>query len=159
MCGSLPEQHGFVRAHDRGHQVAAECRTCPGNVACLFVDIQACAVCCQTGGKAAGYARAEVTAVVGSADQHAGRAVFLNECDKSLGIGVCGILFIFRTINDDDLIGTMCVGSFDRSVRAGTDDDSDQLAALFLSQHAARGQKFDTDILRGAVFVCFNKYP
>ena len=76
----------------------------PGDIAAFFINIQRGAVRGQTGPEAAGYARAKVAAVIGRADQHACRAVFLHERAQRDSISVRAVMSVFRSFDDNDLI-------------------------------------------------------
>ena len=129
-----------VGAEDGRHQIAAEGRTGPGDIAALLINIQRGAVRGQAGLEAAGYARAKVAAVIGRADQHACRAVFLHERAQRDSISVRAVMSVFRTFDDNDPIRAMRGRRLDRGRYMIADHDGDQCAALLIRHHAAGGQ-------------------
>ena len=119
-----------VRAHDGSHQVAAECRTCPCNVASLFVDVKARAVCCKTGSESGGEAGAKVTAVRCSTDHDCGGAILLDDICKSVYICIGRELLVLRSLDYDNLIGAVNAGLLDSFCNVVTDNNAYQLSAL-----------------------------
>ena len=149
----------MVRAHDGSHQVAAECRTSPCNVAGLFINVKACAVSRKTGSESGGEAGAKVTAVRCSADHDCGGGILLNYICKCVYICVSCELLILRSFDHDDLICAVDAGLLNSLSNVVADDYADQFATLLCRKGTAGIQELQTDFLRGTVFVSFNKYP
>ena len=149
----------MIRAHDGSHQVTTECRTGPCNVAGLFVDIQACAVSGQAGLQTCGKARAKVTAVVGRTDHNGRRSILGDQVIQSLYIGICCVVLVLSSLNTDDCVSAIDAGLLCSICNVVADHDTNKLAALLVSHHAAGIQKLKAYPLGAAVFICFNKYP
>ena len=149
----------MIGAEDGGHQVAAEGGTGPGHVAALLVDVQAGAVGGQAGLQAAADAGAQIAAVVGGADEHAGGAVLLHQGAQGDGVGVGGVVGVLGAVHHDHLVGAVLRGGLHGGVHIAADDHGHQSAALLAGHHLAGGQQLDAHVLRGAVLVGLNKYP
>jgi len=148
-----------IRAQDGGHQVAAESGTGPRHVAALRVDVQAGAVGRQAGLQAAGHTGAQVAAVVGRADQHAGGAVLLHQGAQCDGVSVGGVGGVLRAIHHDHLVRAVLRGGLHSGVHAAADDHRHQRAALLHSHVVAGSQQLNAHVLRGTVFIGLYKYP
>ena len=148
-----------IRAQDGGHQVAAESGTGPRHVAALRVDVQAGAVGRQAGLQAAGHPGAQIPTVVGGANEHACGAVLLHQGAQSDGVGVGGVVFIFRAVHYDYLVCSMLRGSGYSRVRVMTDDHSGQSSALFGRHGLSGGEQFQTHVFGSAIPIGLYKYP
>ena len=149
----------MIGAEDGGHQVAAEGGTGPSHVAALLVDVQAGAVGGQAGLQAAADTGAQIAAVVGGADEHAGGAVLLHQSAQGDGVSVSGVVGVLGAVHHDHLVSAVLRGSLHSLVHAAADDHGHQGAALLAGHHLTRSQQLNANVLGGAVLIGLNKYP
>jgi hypothetical protein len=145
-------------AHNCRHQVSAEGGAGPGDIACLFVNVNGCAVSRKPGLQAAGHARAHVAPVVGGSDHQCFRLIFFYQGDQRLGECVCGIVFILWPIYYNGRIRAVADGVLGYPFNLLANYDSHQGAPFLFCQWLCHVQQLIADIFGLSAF-CLNEYP
>ena len=125
----------------------------------LDIHIQVGAVGGQTGVQAGCAAGAEVTAQVGSADQHDLGLFLHNEITQSLGIAIGGVVLQQRAVDVVHAVGTVAAQRLDIVlVQLAAHHNAAQLHAQVVGQLAAFAQQLVADGL-DLTFTLLAEYP
>ena len=119
----------MVGANDGSHQVASECRTGLLDALGLGVNFQLGAVCCQTGIALHSQAGTQVTADMGSTQEHNLRLILGNGLIDNLGISVGGVVSQLRCIRIVYLVSAIFKELVRKALHIASAQNSAQLAA------------------------------
>ena len=148
-----------VRAHDDGHQVAAEGGTGPAHTAGGLIHVQAGAVGGQARVQPTGYPGSQVPTVGSCADEHAGRAVLLDKGSQGGGICVGGVVLKLLAVHHHHLIRAVGGALLHGAVHAAAHHQGHQATSLLVGDIPSGGEQLDAHVLGGTVLFRLYKDP